>query len=189
MRRSQRRSCGASPTGSTVRIWRSRGCPTCPTPDEAPLIEDLLGDAERHTFAFWENFEYRPLAWLDPDAWATRDGMPAEFRAWCRFLPTAVFDDPYVEAARVTTLVDVLDGPRSCARCPPTSRRAGSHPTSTSASRSTTRRRARSTSCSTAPRRSPRAVSPRVVVPCGHPTGGCSPPGTQQLIFRSRPPA
>ena len=85
--------------------------PDVPPPDEAPLIEDLLGDAERHTFAFWENFEYRPLAWLDPDAWATRDGMPAEFQAWCRFLPTAVFDDPYVEAARVTTLVDVLGWP------------------------------------------------------------------------------
>jgi acyl-CoA thioesterase len=93
--------------------------PDVPVPEDATRIEDLVGDTPRPRFAFWENFEYRPLNWLSPDEWERRTNGPAEFRAWCRYVPTPVFDDPYVEAARVATLVDVTGWPALVRALPP----------------------------------------------------------------------
>jgi acyl-CoA thioesterase len=85
--------------------------PDAPAPEDAPLIDDLVEPGQRSPHAFWQNFEYRPLSWVGPDKWSQRLDDPATFRAWYRFLPTAVFDDPYLEAARVAMLVDIAGWP------------------------------------------------------------------------------
>ena len=82
-----------------------------PAPEDAPLIDDLLDGDQRSPHAFWQNFEYRPLSWVGPDKWSERVDDPATFRAWYRFVPAAVFDDPYLEAARVAMLVDIAGWP------------------------------------------------------------------------------
>ncbi len=40
-----------------------------------------------------------------------RDREAAQFRAWYRYLPTAAFADPFVEAARVAMLIDIAGWP------------------------------------------------------------------------------
>jgi acyl-CoA thioesterase len=85
--------------------------PDVAPPHECPCIEELADEHERPPYSFWENFEYRPLSWLTREEWASRDGGEASFRAWYRYVPTAVFDDPFVEAARVAMLVDIAGWP------------------------------------------------------------------------------
>jgi acyl-CoA thioesterase len=85
--------------------------PLVSDPAETPRIEELVVDAQARPHAFWQNLEYRPLTWLSPDEWATRVDSAAEFRAWYRFVPTSVFEDPYLEAARVAMLVDISGWP------------------------------------------------------------------------------
>jgi acyl-CoA thioesterase len=85
--------------------------PVVSAPAETPRIDDLVVDSANRPHAFWQNFEYRPLSWLSPEEWETRVDVAAEFRAWYRFIPTAVFDDPYLEAARVAMLVDIAGWP------------------------------------------------------------------------------
>jgi len=86
---------------------RPTSMPEVPAPLDAPRIEDLVEPDQRAPHAFWENFEYRPLGWMGPEEWAHRRDAPAQFRAWYRYVPTPVFDDPFVEAARVAMLVDI----------------------------------------------------------------------------------
>ena len=90
---------------------RATTMPDVRQPEATPPIEELIEEGQRTPHAFWQNLEYRPLSWLGPDAWANRVESPAEFSAWYRFVPTAVFDDPFVEAARVAMLVDIAGWP------------------------------------------------------------------------------
>ncbi len=86
--------------------------PEVAPPDECPLIQDLVeDDSDGPPSRFWDNFEYRPLAWLSRDEWARRSGVDPAFRAWYRYVPTPAFDDPYVEAARVAMLIDIAGWP------------------------------------------------------------------------------
>ncbi|HEY8217483.1 MAG TPA: thioesterase family protein [Acidimicrobiia bacterium] len=85
--------------------------PDVARPHESPLIQELAEDGQRRPVPFWDNFEYRPLNWLGAKAWEQRVDAPAEVRSWFRYVPTAVFDDPYVEAARVAMLVDISGWP------------------------------------------------------------------------------
>jgi acyl-CoA thioesterase len=85
--------------------------PDVPDPDDSPLVQELAVDGQRRPSAFWDNFEYRPLSWLGPEAWERRVDAAAEVRSWFRYLPTAAFDDPYVEAARVAMLIDISGWP------------------------------------------------------------------------------
>ena len=81
--------------------------PDVPGPDESPLIEELVDESTRPPHDFWKNLEYRPLNWLNPEQWTGRVQEDATFHAWYRYVPTAAFDDPYVEAAHVTILADI----------------------------------------------------------------------------------
>jgi acyl-CoA thioesterase len=101
--------CVADELDGPEATWAAM--PVVPAPADTPHIEDLVVDGANRPHAFWQNLEYRPLSWLSPDEWAARVDTAAEFRAWYRFLPTAVFDDPYLEAARVAMLVDISAWP------------------------------------------------------------------------------
>jgi acyl-CoA thioesterase len=90
---------------------RSAGMPDVAPPSASPLIQELVEPEQRPPYPFWDNFEYRPLDWLSPAEWEERRDRKAEFRAWYRYVPTASFDDPFVEAARVAMLVDICGWP------------------------------------------------------------------------------
>jgi acyl-CoA thioesterase-2 len=79
-------------------------------PDGLRNSRELYGREAQ--YRFWYNFESRPV---DPDTW--RDGRPSRapvVREWYRFLPTARFDDPFLDAGRALLLVDTLVWPASC---------------------------------------------------------------------------
>ena len=83
--------------------------PPVPGPDELSLIQDLLPDDAEPPFAFWRNFDAKPIDFeLD---WPPSGPRPAEWREWLRFSPDATFDDPWVDAARSVVLVDLPSWP------------------------------------------------------------------------------
>src|SRR6185436_9183937 len=60
-------------------------------------------------FAFWQNFEARPVAFRRD--WPPTEAHPPEWREWERFVPTSTFDDPWTDAARVLLLADLPSWP------------------------------------------------------------------------------
>jgi len=83
--------------------------PDIPTPEQLPSIADLLpGDVEP-PFPFWNNFDEKPLAF--ETEWPPDGPREAAWRAWLRFLPTATFDDPWIDATRCVILVDLPSWP------------------------------------------------------------------------------
>jgi acyl-CoA thioesterase-2 len=87
-----------------------------PPPEQVPLITDLTDEPPR--FAFWHNFEARPLDWLD-DFEAYQGGAP-EWAEWLRFVPQPEFDDRVLEACRLLLLADLPSFP-SASRAHPSS--------------------------------------------------------------------
>lgn len=83
--------------------------PAVPLPEQLPSMEDLLPDDAQPPFAFWNNFDVRPLE-FEAD-WPPDGPRPARWREWLRFLPTASFEDPWVDAARCVILVDLPSWP------------------------------------------------------------------------------
>jgi acyl-CoA thioesterase len=72
---------------------------------------DELRPEEARVFPFWQNLEDRPLDWLGPEAWATARPLAPTIQSWFRFRPQAVYEDPFLEAARVAVLCDLLGWP------------------------------------------------------------------------------
>jgi acyl-CoA thioesterase len=64
---------------------------------------------EQPRFAFWTNFEAKPLDWIED--WETFSGGEPEWAHWVKFVPAAVFDDPVLEAARLLLLGDLPSFP------------------------------------------------------------------------------
>jgi acyl-CoA thioesterase-2 len=83
--------------------------PDVPGPDELPFIQELLPDDAEPPFAFWRNLDAKPLH-FEFD-WPPDGPRPPEWKEWLRFLPTATFDDPWVDATRVVILVDLPSWP------------------------------------------------------------------------------
>ncbi len=85
-------------------------CPEVPGPGSLPSIDELVPDVEsRAPYPFWRNFERKPIA-FEP-AWPPDGPRPAVWREWLRFVPTPVFDDPWVDGARLVILVDLPSWP------------------------------------------------------------------------------
>ena len=81
-----------------------------PDPELLPNTGELLRDQKgppRH--GFWENIEQRPTEWIDD--WEHREASEPATRAWVRFVPTATFSDPWVDACRSLILVDLDSWP------------------------------------------------------------------------------
>lgn len=66
-------------------------------------------DPPPQRFRFWENFDWRPLDWVDD--WSTRPAGDPVARGWARYVPESSFDDPWVDACRGLILVDTLTWP------------------------------------------------------------------------------
>ncbi|MCU1357370.1 MAG: thioesterase family protein [Acidimicrobiales bacterium] len=83
--------------------------PDVASPDELPEIGELLPPDTPRPFPFWENFDAKPLD-FESD-WPPDGPRPARWREWLRFTPTAMFDDPWIDAARSVILVDLPSWP------------------------------------------------------------------------------
>jgi acyl-CoA thioesterase II len=68
----------------------------------------LSAHTDRDQSPFWENFEIKPLDQVD---WADHEGGLPEFAEWMRFVPTAAFDDPTLEACRLLAMADLPSFP------------------------------------------------------------------------------
>ena len=83
--------------------------PVSEVPTVSERIESLPDTVERPPFPFWNNFESRPLHWVDD--WQTAPPSDPEAGSWIKFAPTATFDDPFLEAGRMAVLLDVYSYP------------------------------------------------------------------------------
>jgi acyl-CoA thioesterase len=89
-----------------------------PAPD-VPPADDLPTPLERlaaagiepmeRPFPFWENFDERPIDWIDD--WENRVPGAPEARGWYRFAPVSTFDDLWLDACRGLILVDTFTWP------------------------------------------------------------------------------
>lgn len=83
--------------------------PDVPGPEDLRDIRDLVPDEAESPFAFWRNFDARPIH-FEAD-WPPAGPRPARWQEWLRFSPAATFDDPWVDAARSVILVDLPSWP------------------------------------------------------------------------------
>jgi acyl-CoA thioesterase-2 len=83
--------------------------PDVPGPDELASISDLLPADAEPPFPFWTNFDARPIGF--EAEWPPSGPRSPTWQEWLRFLPTASFEDPWVDAARCLILVDVASWP------------------------------------------------------------------------------
>jgi acyl-CoA thioesterase-2 len=82
--------------------------PDVPGPEGLPSMAELLPERPR-PFPFWENFDVRPLEFHG--TWPPEGPLEARWREWLRFVPTAAYPDPWVDAARLVILVDLPSWP------------------------------------------------------------------------------
>jgi acyl-CoA thioesterase-2 len=64
---------------------------------------------ERSPYPFWNNFERRPVDWIDD--WESFEGGDPEWAEWLSFTPTADFDDPVIDVCRLIVLADLPSYP------------------------------------------------------------------------------
>ena len=83
--------------------------PDVPGPDGLPNVVDLLPDDTPPAFPFWRNLEAKPIAF--EAEWPPSGPRPAVWQEWLKFVPTATFTDPWVDAARCLILVDLPSWP------------------------------------------------------------------------------
>ncbi len=88
--------------------------PAVPGPDDLPGIDELLPEDAEPPYPFWNNLDAKPINF--EATWPPPDSRPARWQEWLRFRPTAVFDDPWVEAARCLILVDLPSWPSAYRR-------------------------------------------------------------------------
>lgn len=83
--------------------------PEVPGPEGLPLIQELVDPGREPPFAFWRNFDVKPIDF--EREWPPDGPRPARWSEWLRFAPTATFADPWVDAARSVILVDFPSWP------------------------------------------------------------------------------
>jgi acyl-CoA thioesterase len=89
--------------------------PDVPHWRDSPTVQERFAAAGLEytsSYSFWNNFEQRPATWIAD--WESREGLPAEYFEWLRFVPTSSFADPWLEAARLLLAVDLGGWPATC---------------------------------------------------------------------------
>lgn len=85
--------------------------PDVPAVDQAKPLSHYLSEdelAQRPPMAFWSNFDQRVVSF---HPWPSEEILPPIFRTWAKFLPTATFTDPWLDACRSLVLIDVQSWP------------------------------------------------------------------------------
>ncbi len=83
--------------------------PAVPGPEGLAPMSELVADQDRPPFPFWNNFDQRPLDFIV--GWPPAGPLPPVWRTWLRSLPSATFEDPWVDAARLLIALDVMSWP------------------------------------------------------------------------------
>jgi acyl-CoA thioesterase-2 len=87
--------------------------PQVPPPEDVPSRAERLAavpdDLRPPDMAFFHNLDQRQLEWSD--SWPPAGPLEPTVRWWTRFVPTARFDDPWVDACRPLILVDTMGWP------------------------------------------------------------------------------
>lgn len=78
--------------------------PDVPDADFLRSTEQLLPPEMLTVVRITSNFEARPVTW--ERTWPPPKGRKPAYLAWCRFRPTARFDDPFVNVGRYLILLD-----------------------------------------------------------------------------------
>ncbi len=80
-------------------------------PPDIPKPGDLPGQPSDlvRPYPFWDNLESRFIH-FEP-VWPPAGPRPAVWQEWLRFIPTATFADPWVDAARLLILIDLSSWP------------------------------------------------------------------------------
>jgi acyl-CoA thioesterase-2 len=87
--------------------------PDVPPPEELKRFDELVPDNEE-SYPFWDNIESRIVR--QDRALEYHDSQPHEptLLNWYKFLPTATFEDPFVDAGRSLLLMDTMAWPAAC---------------------------------------------------------------------------
>ncbi|MGH9030207.1 MAG: acyl-CoA thioesterase [Acidimicrobiales bacterium] len=83
--------------------------PDVPNPDDLPAFEELRPAGTAPPYPFWQNLEGKPVDF--ESEWPPDGPRPAKWCTWLRYVPTATFGDPWVDAARLLILVDLPSWP------------------------------------------------------------------------------
>ena len=83
--------------------------PEVPGPDELPGLAERVTAVDAPVHAFWRSVDSRAIDWIDP--WPPPTPLPPETRHWMRLAAGLDGDDPWLDAARTTLLIDVLGWP------------------------------------------------------------------------------
>jgi acyl-CoA thioesterase-2 len=105
--------------------WEDAERPAVPAPGDTPSVEDRLRDqpaAQRSPFSFARNLQQKPINWRTEEECAVFPGGRHEARTWMRFVPTSVFDDPWVDACRSLILLDTWAWPAAVGGVPASER-------------------------------------------------------------------
>lgn len=82
--------------------------PEVPPPQALTPWTPRDDDAASAVLPLWRNIDARMDGWPEGQQWELRAPGPPERREWCRFRPTATFEDEFVDAARAVILIDTL---------------------------------------------------------------------------------
>ncbi len=88
--------------------------PDVPSPADLSTYK-RVGDPQHPTFSFWDNVERRPVDRSATEEPIEESSAPV-IREWARFRPTACFEDPFVNTARVLILLDTYGFPAAYQR-------------------------------------------------------------------------
>jgi len=84
--------------------------PAVPDPETLPSAAERMAAAGlEQRFRFWDNFDQRPVTWVDN--WEDRAPSAPVAGDWYRFVPRSTFDDPWLDACRSLILLDTLGWP------------------------------------------------------------------------------
>ena len=90
--------------------WNDTAAPEGPGPDNTPRTHS------RH--AMGRNLDQRPIDVPSTDDLSVASGGPHQARTWMRFLPTATFEDPWIDACRLLILIDTWAWPAAISGVP-----------------------------------------------------------------------
>ena len=80
--------------------------PDVPDPRSLRTVAERMAErGETTPYPFWEGIDSRPVRWQDD--WPPPEPLEPTLQEWERFLPTATFDDPWVDACRSVMWIDV----------------------------------------------------------------------------------
>jgi acyl-CoA thioesterase-2 len=83
--------------------------PDVADPDELSPPPETPVDPDRPQFAYWDNFDQRPVTWVKP--WPPTEPIEPMWRTWVRYHAASADEDPWVNASRLLVVLDVGSWP------------------------------------------------------------------------------